>query len=177
MVTVANTALGLGCAWMFAVPNYWIRLFAAILFLTSVTIDGVDGELARLKMNESDFGGALDIITDNVVHVGIFIGLLAGCYRADHSPTYLYLIPMLLGGFAMCAYATWRAFEFKGERAAVWLDKVDRWSGRDFAYLLVLLAAINRLEWFAWGTAFGTYIFASVLILITGRRTSTATSL
>lgn len=177
MVTVANTALGLGCAWMFAVPNYWIRLFAAILFLTSVTIDGVDGELARLKMNESDFGGALDIITDNVVHVGIFIGLLAGCYRADHSVTYLYLIPMLLGGFAMCAYATWRAFEFKGERAAVWLDKVDRWSGRDFAYLLVVLAAINRLEWFAWGTAFGTYIFASVLILITGRRTSTATSL
>jgi phosphatidylglycerophosphate synthase len=177
MVTVANTALGLGCAWMFAIPNYWIRLFAAILFLASVTIDGVDGELARLKMKESEFGGALDIITDNVVHVGIFIGLLAGCYRASHSPVYLYLIPMLLTGFAMCAYATWRAFEFKGEQAAVWLDKVDRWSGRDFAYLLVVLAAINRLEWFAWGTAFGTYVFASVLIWITGRSKSSAQSL
>jgi len=177
MVTVANTAFGLGCGWMFSVPNYWVRLFAAIFFLLSVTIDGVDGELARLKMKESDFGGSLDIITDNVVHVGIFIGLLAGCYRADHSAAYLYLIPILLGGFAACAYATWRAFKFKGEQAAVWLDKVDRWSGRDFAYLLVVLAAINRLEWFAWGTAFGTYVFAAVLIWITGRSEPSAQSL
>lgn len=177
MVTLANTAFGLGCAWMFAVPNYWSRLFAAIFFLLSITIDGVDGELARLKMKESNFGGALDIITDNVVHVGIFIGLLAGCYRADHSAAYLYLIPILLGGFAACAYATWRAFKFKGELAAVWLDKVDRWSGRDFAYLLVVLAAINRLEWFAWGTAFGTYVFAMVLIWITDRSEPSVQSL
>jgi phosphatidylglycerophosphate synthase len=169
MVTVANTVFGLGCALMFAVPNYWARLFAAIFFLTSITIDGVDGELARLKMNESSFGGALDIVTDNIVHVGIFVGLLAGCYRASQSSAYLYLIPILLGGFATCAYATWRAFKFKGEQAAVWLDKVDRWSGRDFAYLLVVLALINRLEWFAWGAAFGSYVFAAVLIWITGR--------
>jgi phosphatidylglycerophosphate synthase len=128
-------------------------------------------------MKESDFGGSLDIITDNVVHVAIFIGLLAGCYRASHSAAYLYLIPILLGGFAMCAYATWRAFKFKGEQAAVWLDKVDRWSGRDFAYLLVVLAAINRLEWFAWGTAFGTYVFAMVLLWITGRSEPSAQSL
>lgn len=177
MVTVANTALGLGCAFMFAVPNYWTRLFAAIFFLLSITIDGVDGELARLKMKESSFGGALDVVTDNVVHVGIFIGLLAGCYRVSHSPAYLYLIPILLGGFAMCAYATWRAFKFKGEQAAAWLDKVDRWSGRDFAYLLVILAVVNRLEWFAWGTAFGTYVFAMVLIWITGQSKSPAESL
>jgi len=177
MVTVANTALGLGCAWMFAVPNYWARLFAAIFFLISVTIDGVDGELARLKMKESNFGGALDIVTDNIVHVGIFVGLLAGCYRASHSPAYLYLIPILLGGFAACAYATWRAFKFKGEQASAWLDKVDRWSGRDFAYLLVVLAVVNRLEWFAWGTAFGTYAFAMVLIWITGRSEESVESL
>lgn len=174
LVTVANTVFGLGCASMFAVPNYWARLFAAIFFLISITIDGVDGELARLKMNESSFGGTLDIVTDNIVHVGIFVGLLAGCYRASQSSAYLYLIPILLGGFAACTYATWRAFKFKGEQAAAWLDKVDRWSGRDFAYLLVVLAAINRLEWFAWGTAFGTYVFAMVLIWITGRASSSS---
>ncbi|HYL60156.1 MAG TPA: CDP-alcohol phosphatidyltransferase family protein, partial [Candidatus Acidoferrales bacterium] len=169
MVTIANPAFGLVCAWLFSIPNYWVRLLAAIFFLLSITLDGVDGELARLKMTESKFGGALDVVTDNVVHVAVFIGLLAGCYRAGHSAAYLYLIPILLGGFAMCAYATWRAFEFKGEQAAAWLDKVDRWSGRDFAYLLVVLAIVNRLEYFAWGTAFGTYVFAGVLIWITGR--------
>ena len=171
-VTVANTIFGLACAWMFAVPNYWTRLFAAIFFLISITIDGVDGELARLKMVESDFGGALDVATDNVVHVAVFVGLLVGCYRVEHSRAYLYLIPIMLGGFTMCAYATWRAFKIKGEQAAAWLDKVDRWSGRDFAYLLVVLALINRLEYFAWSTAFGSYVFAVALLWITGRTES-----
>jgi phosphatidylglycerophosphate synthase len=172
MVTVANTIFGLACAWMFSIPNYWMRLFAAIFFLISITLDGVDGELARLKMVESDFGGTLDVVTDNIVHAAVFVGLLVGCYRVEHSRAYLYLIPILLGGFTMCAIATWRAFKIKGEQAAQWLDKVDRWSGRDFAYLLVVLALINRLEYFAWGTAFGTYVFALALIWITGRTAS-----
>jgi phosphatidylglycerophosphate synthase len=176
MVTIANTIFGLATATMFAVPNYWVRLFAAIFFLISITIDGVDGELARLKMVESDFGGTLDVITDNVVHAAVFVGLLVGCYRVEHSRAYLYLLPLLLGGFAMCAIATWRAFRIKGEQAAQWLDKVDRWSGRDFAYLLVVLALINRLEYFAWGTAFGTYGFAFALIWITGRTASSIKS-
>jgi phosphatidylglycerophosphate synthase len=169
MVTIANTILGLGCAWMFSIPNYWMRLAAAILFVISITIDGVDGEVARLKMCETDFGGKLDVATDNVVHVAIFIGLLTGCYRASQSAAYLYLIPILLGGFGACAYATWRAFKFRGKDAADWLDKVDRWSGRDFAYLLVIMALFNRLEYFAWGTAFGSYLFAAILIWATGR--------
>src|SRR5258708_2082592 len=172
MGTVGNKMVGLACVWMFSVPNYWIRLFAAIFFLISITIDGVDGELARLKMVESDFGGTLDILTDNIVHAAVFIGLLVGCYRVEHSHAYLYLIPLLLGGFAMCAYATWRAFKVRGDQAAVWLDKVDRWSGRDFAYLLVALALLNRLEFFAWGAAFGSYVFALALIWITGRTES-----
>jgi phosphatidylglycerophosphate synthase len=169
-VTIANTIMGVGCAWLFSMPNYWARLFAAIVFLFSVTLDGVDGELARLQMSETKFGGQLDIFTDNVVHVAVFIGLFLGCYRASMSRAYIYLIPLVLGGFAMCALATWRAFKVRGEQAAKWLDTVDRWSGRDFAYLLVVLALIDRLEWFAWGTAFGTYIFAIVLMWLTSRR-------
>jgi phosphatidylglycerophosphate synthase len=169
-VTVANTILGFGCAWLLSIPNYWSRLLGTILFLLSVTLDGVDGELARLKMAETKFGGQLDIFTDNLVHVALFIGLFLGCYRASMSSAYLYLIPLVLGGFAMCAIATWRAFHLRGELAAKWLDAVDRWSGRDFAYLLVVLGLIDRLEWFAWGTAFGTYIFAFVLMWLTSRK-------
>ena len=54
-VTLANTALGFACAAMFASVSYWIRLAGAILFLVSITLDGVDGELARLRMVESKF--------------------------------------------------------------------------------------------------------------------------
>ncbi|MGC1678742.1 MAG: CDP-alcohol phosphatidyltransferase family protein [Candidatus Binataceae bacterium] len=169
-VTIANTILGLTCGWMFAVPGYWTRVAAAILFLISITIDGVDGELARLKMCETKFGGKLDVVTDNIVHVAVFVGIYVGCYRASGSIAYLWLTLLVLGGFGLCSYATYRAFALRGEVAEKWLEAVDRWSGRDFAYLLVVLALINRIEWFAWGTAFGTYLFAFGLIWLVARK-------
>ncbi len=169
-VTIFNTLLGLTCGWLFSTPGYWTRLLAAILFLVSITIDGVDGELARLKMSETKFGGKLDITTDNIVHVAVFIGIFVGCYRASGSIAYLWLMIMVLIGFGLCSYATYRSFSLRGAIAEKWLEGLDRWSGRDFAYLLVILALINRLEWFAWGTAFGTYVFAFGLIWLTARK-------
>ncbi len=170
LVTLANTAIGLLCGWMFASPWYWVRMAAAMLFLFSVTVDGVDGELARLTMTESKFGGMLDKITDNIVHVAVFAGIFVGCYRTSGSSRYLYLIPVVLIGFSLCAIATYRAFQVHGADAEEWISKVDRTSGRDFAYLLVLLAAVNRLSYFAWGVAFGTYVFAFGLMWLTQRR-------
>lgn len=174
-VTIANTMLGLAAAWMFASPSYWTRLAGAILFLASITIDGVDGELARLTMTESRFGGMLDLITDNVVHVALFVGIMVGLYRNSGSAAYVYLLPILLGGFAMCGIAIYLAFQAEGENAEKWMAQVDRVSGRDFGYLLVILALINRLGYFAWGAAFGTYVFAFVLLWMNHRRWGTHT--
>ncbi len=75
-VTLANTVVGLTSAWMFTSPSYWMRLLGSLLFLFSITVDGVDGELARLTMSETKFGGMLDVATDNIVHVCDFRGHL-----------------------------------------------------------------------------------------------------
>ncbi len=169
-VTIANTFLGIFAAVLFSIPNYWYGVVASLLFLSSVTIDGVDGELARLKLAESDFGGKLDVFTDNVVHVALFAGMAIGCYRASGSAVYLRLMLLLLGGFGLCAFTVAHALRVNGKRAEDWIKKVERVTGRDFAYLLVVLALIGRIDYFVWGTAFGTYVFALVLWFLTSRR-------
>src|SRR5262245_3850264 len=164
-VTLAATALGLLSAWLFASPDYWPRLAAALLFLVSTTLDGVDGELARLKLTESRLGARLDTLTDNLVHVALFAGILTGCYRASGSRAYLSLLAILLGGFALCAIAGWRAR--RSSQDPRWVATLERVTGRDFAYVLLVLALLERIQYFAWATAFGTYVFAVALWWLT----------
>ncbi len=170
-VTIANTAMGMAIAWMFAQPGYWIRLIAAALFVVSITIDGVDGELARLKMAETAAGARLDALTDNLVHIAIFLGISIGCYRAAHSAAYLYVLGALLAGFGLCAISVHRAMSVSSSGAEAFVRQVDRLTGRDFAYLVLLLAAVNRLNYFIVGAAVGTYIFAATLWWATSRWT------
>jgi phosphatidylglycerophosphate synthase len=179
-ITLFGTCVGLVAAAAFSVGTYWSGVTGALLFLCATILDGCDGEVARLTFSESAFGQKFDVITDNIVHVAIFIGLALGMYHQHPDSHYVLLMSLLLSGFACDGIVTYfflvrrpgfasggpAPVTFKGKVRRKLLRAFEAMMNRDFAYVLLALAAIGRLDWFLWGSAFGTYLFALLLICV-----------
>jgi phosphatidylglycerophosphate synthase len=177
-ITIIGTSTGLLAAAVLSVGTYWAGVAGTLLFLCATIIDGCDGEVARLTFRESSFGQLFDVITDNIVHVAIFIGLGVGLYHQDPGGHYGLLSAIFLGGFACDTLVSYFFLvrrpgfassggpptSFKGKLRQRLLRGMEMLMNRDFAYLLVGLALIDRLSWFFWGAAFGTYLFAIAII-------------
>ncbi len=164
-ITLAGVAIGLAGALLLSRPGYWLQLAGSLSFLFCVVVDGVDGELARLRLLETSFGHTLDVVTDNVVHVAIFVGIALGLYHDTGEQKYVHLLWLLLGGFGLCAIVVYysilkRTPDETEHTAARFMALL---TNRDFAYLIVAFALIHRLNWFLIGTAVGTYLFAATL--------------
>jgi predicted dehydrogenase/phosphatidylglycerophosphate synthase len=175
LITVIGTAVGLSGAWLFTHGTYPAALVGSLLFWLAVILDGCDGEVARLKFQETRFGHLFDIATDNLVHVAVFAGLGIGEVRQNPDFPVAWLIGLLLGGFACACLATYFCLlrvpaelttEPRSPRERLrrrLLGGFELLMNRDFAYLLVLLALIDRLAWFLWAAAFGTWVYAAGL--------------
>lgn len=173
-ITLVSALLGLSGAFLLAQPTQLAQVLGSLLFLWSTIIDGCDGEVARLTFQESDFGGKLDVMMDNVVHLFLFPGIAIGVYRETHDPLALVLGGLTLGGVmtAMAAYvpALWWRSGNRGSHMRIH----ESLASRDFAYLLLLLALFDRLEWFLWATAIGTYLFAGGWFILSRLRSGRA---
>lgn len=174
-VTLAGVSIGLMGAFLLAQAGYLAHVLGAWLFWAAVVLDGVDGEVARLSLKESRFGHYLDIITDNLVHVAVFVGLALGLYRQAPDARHLYALGLLLIGFGLCALAVYLVLGRQDQAAEGTPAErlITALNSRDFAYLILLLAVANRLHWFLWGAAVGTYVFAA-LVLALGRQAGRA---
>ncbi len=79
--TVVTGLIGLLTGAFLAMGGYWNYLIGGALFHFTSVLDGVDGELARLKFKSSPFGQWLDTMVDNLSYLVALAGIVIGIYR------------------------------------------------------------------------------------------------
>ncbi|MEZ4958035.1 MAG: CDP-alcohol phosphatidyltransferase family protein [Saprospiraceae bacterium] len=83
--TVITGLVGLLTGVFLALGGYWNYLIGGALFHFTSVLDGVDGELARLKYKSSPFGQWLDTLVDNLSYLAALAGIIIGLYRNGAS--------------------------------------------------------------------------------------------
>lgn len=180
-MTILSTLIGLGGAALFLRPERAAAVGGSLLVWLHSVLDGCDGELARVRFQESDFGSDLDFWGDNLVHLALFscLGLGFSAAGAGHA-----LILAGVADLAVLASASvaWRrrvarrragrsASGVTDEPAGGGLDnKLARLENslaqRDFIYLLVLLAFVDRIYEFLWAAAVGGALYFAIMLYL-----------
>jgi phosphatidylglycerophosphate synthase len=97
-LSVLLVALGLYSAWLFSLGHYWTGVLAAFISLAASILDGCDGEIARLKYQESALGCWIETIGDYSYYIAIFSGLTIGAVRQTHSDAFYWIGGLALAG-------------------------------------------------------------------------------
>lgn len=84
-ITIISLLLGIISGYFFSFGGYTHNITAGLIFFLSVVFDQCDGEVARLKHTESEFGRTLDIIVDAIVNAAIVAGITCAVYKAVGS--------------------------------------------------------------------------------------------
>jgi phosphatidylglycerophosphate synthase len=91
-------ALGFYAAWLFSLGHYGAGVLGAFLSLSASILDGCDGEIARLKYQESALGCWIETVGDYSYYVAIFIGLTIGAVRHTHIEAFYWIGALALAG-------------------------------------------------------------------------------
>ena len=180
-ITLLSVGIGL-CGAPFFISTHWLwQTVGALLFLAHSILDGCDGELARLRFQESRFGGIIDYWGDNVVHIVVFACMAVGWSHFIAASWPLLLgVTAALGNFGSAWLVYWRVMHRKkesgplftsvatvpGQRLVQLLDAATR---RDFIYLVLIFALFGKANWFLLLASVGAPIFFFLLVFLAVR--------
>ena len=107
-LSVALVAIGFYAAWLFSLGHYWPGVLGGFLSLAASVLDGCDGEIARLKYQESALGCWIETFGDYSYYIAIFVGLTVGAVRWTGWGGFYWLGALALAGlliaFALLIY-------------------------------------------------------------------------
>ena len=97
-LSVILVAIGFYSAWLFSAGHYRTGILGAFLSLTASVLDGCDGEIARLKYQESALGCWIETFGDYSYYLAIFAGLTVGAVHQTHWDGFYWLGGIALAG-------------------------------------------------------------------------------
>ena len=176
IVSLFTLAVSFAAGLFFALGGFRNILTGAVLSWLSSVLDGCDGEVARLKLQDSAFGCWLETICDNLYYVFIFAGMTVGLVRSSGNRNYLIWGGfLLLGAIASFLMTGIQRHRMAGERPEQylqeWHKKADSRSSNPLLYLgrntefiirrcflpyvILFFAVFGLMNWFLVGAALG----------------------
>jgi choline kinase/phosphatidylglycerophosphate synthase len=106
LLTVASFLLAIAAASLFVQAQLWVGAF--LVHLASV-LDGVDGELARLRCSVTAFGSLLDSLLDRLADISLVLAL---GFLLSPSPFHFGLTGLAIFGVVLVSYVSQLAAQY-----------------------------------------------------------------
>ena len=141
-ISILSFVIGLAGASFFFVGEYFYLILGAMLVHFHSVVDGCDGEVARLKLRQTKYGGWLDSVLDRYADAAIILGLSYGYWSITGDATiwiigFFALIGTFLNSYTSSKYDS----IFKNGDMA----KRSRFRmGRDVRLLLIVIGALTN---------------------------------
>jgi phosphatidylglycerophosphate synthase len=177
-MSFVSVAVGICAGPFFLSSRPLLQTIGALMFLAHSILDGCDGELARLKFQQSHLGGVLDFWGDNVVHIVILACMAVGWSLAAGAAWPLSLgAAAVLGTLGSAGLVYWRLMRAKDGDSTLFTSvsaeperplvrMLDAASRRDFIYLVIALALAGKSNWFLLLAAIGAPIYFFLVVFV-----------
>ena len=141
-ISVMSFMIGLAGASLFFFGEYFYLVLGGILVHIHSIVDGCDGEVARLKLRQTKYGGWLDSVLDRYVDAAIILGLVYGYWSINGDITiwiigFFALIGSFLNSYTSDKYDSIFRNEDMTKRSKFRM-------GRDVRLLLITIGALTN---------------------------------
>lgn len=136
---VSLVAFGISCvaALLIALGHYWALALGGLLVQLASIVDGSDGELARVRLAPSEYGGWFDALLDRYADGFVLAALTWYAMQWHASTAYMWLGIAALCGSFVASYSA-----HKADRSL----PPSRWRmGRDTRSLIIMVGALLNL--------------------------------
>jgi phosphatidylglycerophosphate synthase len=124
-----------------SLPAYALggNVLGGLLAQLSSVVDGVDGEIARLKAMESSFGAFFDAILDRYADAAIVLGMILWAQRYEARPEAWFFGFLALSGSLLVSYSRARA---EASTTVEFRSGIPSLFSRDVRLLMVMIGSL-----------------------------------